>query len=165
MGFQVIPIHTTPSYMTEVSNIIKTKIVGRQWDAFWNDIPAASINAGNDVLVISQSFAPGSSEETQLKKMLAACNLSDGQYNMLQINGNEQVAWHKLREAAQPKIIILLGILPEQLGISAMFHLYKPNRFNDCTWIAGLSLAELEKNPDAKRQLWQEGLKPVLVDK
>lgn len=152
--------------MTDLPNIISTKIIDTKWDIFWADSyannPAISTA---EVLVMTTPYTTGSTEDIQLKKMLAACNLSDEQYHILQIDAEQLISWHQLRDKVYPKVVILLGILPEQLGIAAMFHLYKPNNFNNCLWIAGLSLSELEKQPDAKRLLWTDGFKPVFVDK
>jgi len=57
--------------------------------------------------------------------------------------------------------VILAGILPIQLGISAMFRLNEPNKYGDCIWIPTLALTELDKLPEMKKQLWNMGLKPV----
>ena len=152
--------------MTDLPNIISTKIVAEKWDIFWDDVYANNPGISKaDVLVITPPYLAESAEEIQLKKMLTACNLTSEQYNILQADAGQLIPWHHLRDKVNPKVIILLGILPEHLGISAMFHLYKPNNFNNRLWIAGLSLPELEQQPDAKRQLWTEGFKPVFVDK
>ena len=55
--------------------------------------------------------------------------------------------------------------MPQQLGIAAMFRLNEPNRFNERIFIPTLSIPDLEKQPDAKKQLWLGGLKPVFADK
>jgi len=54
---------------------------------------------------------------------------------------------------------------PKQLGISVLFRLFAPNHFNEKIFIAAPSLAEMEQQPDAKKQLWGQGLKPVFIDK
>lgn len=99
------------------------------------------------------------------KKMMQACQLNEGDYNILTLTENETVAWHSIRDSLHPQYVILLGIMPQLLGISALFSLFYPNRFNDCIFISGLSLQESEKQPEAKKQLWLNGLKPVFVDK
>lgn len=154
------------SYMTDLPNIIRTKIIDDKWDIFWDDSLVSSLqNSETELLVITIPFSPGDTENTQLQKMMTACNLGREQYTVLQLENEQKVSWHHLREKLKPKFILLLGILPEQLGISAMFHRFAPNRFNDCLWIAAPTLSEMEAQPDAKRQLWTEGLKPVFVDK
>jgi hypothetical protein len=146
-------------------DIIKTKIVGSEWDVYWEELSADIAGGKADTLVLSQPFEQSGSEEVQLGKILQACKLAAEQYQVIKIESTQQIPWHKLREAVQPKVVILFGIMPNQLGISATFQLYQPNRFNDCIWVASPSLTELETNGEAKKQLWQLGLKPVFEDK
>ncbi len=148
--------------MEYLDNIIKSPVVDSGQDAFWEDLPGEIRELSPaGVLVISQAFEQGSAEEVQLQKILQACKLSAGQYNLVKIKEDEALPWHKLRELLQPQTVLLFGVMPHQLGISAMFHLFAPNHFNDCTWIASPSLPELEQQPEAKKQLWQQGLKPI----
>ncbi len=152
--------------MADIPNIIQSKIISSEWDAFWLDLDAnAAQLAPKDVLVLSLPYSAGSAEDVQLQKMLQACQLNDAVYHILQLSEDRFTAWHKLKDQLQPKQVLLLGITPAQLGISVMFRLFGPNRFNDCIWIPGLSLTEMEKQPDSKKQLWVNGLKPVFVDK
>jgi hypothetical protein len=148
--------------MSDIPDIIDTPIVTSNWDAFWQ---AGALPQPVDVLVVSQPYEAGSKEETQLHKMLQACLLDLRQCHILHLTAEENIAWHQLRDAATPKAVLLLGIHPQQLGISAMFRLFTPNKFDDRIWVASPSLAELELQPDAKKQLWVNGLKPVFVDK
>lgn len=150
--------------MSEFPDIIKSDIINKEWDDFWNKSVTNALPE-KPVLVITSEFARDSAEELQLQKMMQACKLDSDQLNIIQFKQEDKLAWHQIRDNINPKIILLLGVMPEQLGISAMFQLYSPNRFNDRIWIAGLSLSELEKQPDAKKQLWLTGLKPVFVDK
>ncbi len=143
-------------------NIIKTDLVSPDFDILWDDI--TEITGGlvqKDVLIIVNTFAPESTEKAQLIKMLEASKLVPEQYNIIQLGGDTRVAWHQLRERLGPKIIFLIGIRPSQLGISSLFQLNAPNRFNDCVWLPTVSLSELEKNPEAKKQLWNDGMKVV----
>jgi hypothetical protein len=152
--------------MTNNPDIINSKIVGAEWDVFWQETDAETTGAGTkEVLVLSLPFADGSTEAVQLTKILQACKLQTEGYAIIKLAAEKQLPWHKLREAFQPKAVLLFGIMPQQLGISAMFRLFTPNRFNDCVWVASPALAELEQQPEAKKQLWQLGLKPVFEDK
>ena len=146
-------------------NIIKSDVVSPKFDVLWDNI--ADITAGlvpKDVLIIVKTFALESAEKGQLLKMLEACKLAAEQYNIIQLDNDKMVAWHQLRERLDPKIIFLIGILPSQLGISSLFRLNAPNRFNDRVWLATVSLSELEQNKALKQQLWTDGMKPVFVD-
>ncbi len=147
-------------------DIITSNLINSEYDALWEDItPLVKDAAPRPLLRLINTYTQEASENAQLVKMLEACKLVPEQYNIIQINKSQQVAWHKLREQLDPKIIFLIGILPAQLGISSLFRINAPNRFNDRIWLPTLSINELEQRPDIKKQLWQDGMKPVLVDK
>jgi hypothetical protein len=150
--------------MTDNLNIIKSKVVSSDWDAFWQQHTAIEELEKNTV-VLSTPYQAGSQEQMQLFKMLGACNLYPEDFHIIHIKEGEQIAWHQLRDKIKPKQVIICGIMPVRLGISAMFRFNEPNRFNDCIFIPTLSLPELEKNPEAKKQLWLNALKPVYIDK
>ncbi|MBS1780147.1 MAG: hypothetical protein JST70_12520 [Bacteroidetes bacterium] len=146
-------------------NLYNVDIVKNEWDSFWNDaIDMKKINNEARVLIISATFDTGSAEAAQLEKMMSACKLDNTGYNIIQVPGTEKMAWHKLKSIFAPQYVILLGIMPAQLGISASFRLFGPNRFDDAIFIPSLSLTEMEQKPEAKKQLWAEGLKPMFVD-
>ena len=146
-------------------NIIKTDIVSPEYDILWDDISDVTKDAApRDILILVNTFTPGSQESGQLQKMLEACKLATEKYNIIQLDADRMVAWYQLREKLDPKIIFLIGILPSQLGISSLFRLNAPNRFNDRTWLPTVSLTELEQNKALKQQLWTDGMKPVFVD-
>ena len=155
------------NYMNEYVNIIKSDIVLPQYDVLWEDI--GSLLPGchpKPVLVLVKRFADNSQEAAQLQKMLDGCKLTETQYNVVQLGDGQQAAWHKLREELQPKIIFMIGVMPAQLGISAMFQLNVPNRFGDCIWLPTLSLSELNRiGDDVKKPLWNNGMQPIFVSK
>ncbi len=143
-------------------NIINTDIVNPEYDVLWDELAEAVKDLpAKDILILVNTFTPGGTEEAQLQKMLLACKLLPESYNILQLEKDKLIAWHRLREWIDPKIVFLIGILPSQLGISSLFKLNAPNHFNDRTWLATVSLNELELNPEAKKQLWNEGMKVV----
>lgn len=147
-------------------NIINSDLIPRDYDIFWQD-PASVINNAEPrpVLILVNDHEQNSHEQVQLQKMIEACKLQPDQYNIIKIKKDQMVAWHILRDRLMPKIIFLIGILPPQLGISALFRLNEPNSFNDCTWLPTISILEQEQFPDVKKQLWVNGMKPVFVDK
>jgi hypothetical protein len=149
--------------MTDNLNIIKSKIVSSNWDIFWADTIADELP--KTTLVLSTPYQAGSAEEAQLQKILQACALTADSYHIIQVEAEQQVSWHRVRDKIKPEFVILFGVMPQQLGIAAMFRLNEPNRFNDCIWVPTLSIQDLEKQSDAKKQLWINGLKPVFVDK
>lgn len=144
-------------------SILNTDIIKTSEDIFWNELPDGSnTNRETILIVLSKPVMAGSAEEIQLQKMMQACQLDGNQYHLIQIE--QPIAWHKLRDTLKPKAVLLLGIHPRELGISAIFHLYAPNNFDGCVWIPSIPLHELEQQPEAKKQLWLHGLKPVFVD-
>ena len=151
--------------MKNAATIINTKIVKNTYDAYWQDVlPYTTTKLPSRVLVLVNAFSKDSNEEVLLKKMLDACKLQPNQYNIIPIPTAEKVAWHQLRDRLQPKYVFLLGIHPFQLGISAMFILNEPNRFNDCIWLPALTLNDIESNKDMKIHLWNNGMKPIFID-
>jgi hypothetical protein len=151
--------------MGELPDIIRTDIIKEEWDIFWRDTHIEQDETAKTILIVSSPYQPGSSEETQLNKMLQACTLTAAQYRIIRLPEEENISWHRLREKLNPKVVLLVGVLPRQLGIAALLNINAPNRFNDCIWIPTLSVSELEQQPEMKKQLWISGLKPVFVDK
>jgi hypothetical protein len=146
-------------------DIIKTEIIDTKYDELWSDSSAFVNNMPvKPVLIIVNKFDAGGTEEIQLKKMLDACKLAPQQYNILQLSEGQMVAWHQLREQLQPDIVFLIGILPSRMGISALFSINSANSFDGKIWLPTLSIGELEKKPEVKKQLWLNGMKPVLAD-
>ncbi len=149
--------------MNIASSIINTKIVDSSYDDFWNDVPVVLSNIQpTKVLVLINGYTAGSNEEILLTKMLEACKLQTTQYKIATLDTN--VAWHKLKEIVQPKVVFLFGIHPQQLGISALFILNEPNRFHDCIWLPVPPLNVVESNKDVKKQLWENGMKPIFIE-
>jgi len=143
-------------------SIIKTDIVSAENDVFWNDV--SDITSGHvprPVLVITNTRE----HDAQLLKMLEASKLAADQYNIIYVEEGRQVAWHQLHYNLKPGVVFLIGVLPAQLGVSALFKLNEPNRYNDTIWLPSLSIAELDQRADVKKQLWLQGMKPIFVDK
>lgn len=152
--------------MKDIPIIIETDILSDEWNTFWDKLPETKGPLEpKKVLILSAPFGANTSEATQLQKMMQACNIREDQYNVLQLNEGEDIAWHQLQFHLKPGVILLLGIQPSRLGVSALFRINEPNRYNECIWIPSLSLSELELNPEVKKQLWLQALKPVFVDK
>lgn len=146
--------------------LISTGIVRTEHDVFWQDVKGlVGSLAPAPLVVITHKLQVGSTEETQLRKMLDACKLEQGSYNIVGLEPDKKVAWHQLRHALRPTVVLLLGIAPVNLGISALFRLCEPNRFDGAIWMPAPSIAAMEKEPEAKKKLWQTAMKPVLVDK
>jgi hypothetical protein len=148
---------------TPLNNLITTKTIPNTEDVFWNDLPEKWKNLDSKrVLIICSAFTTSSNEETTLLKMLNACSLTQEQYHILQFD-EESIAFHKIKAHFEPEVILLLGIVPEQLGIHSLFRLNYPNGFGGCVIIPGLSLQAMEQNTQAKKDLWLHALKPYFT--
>jgi hypothetical protein len=150
--------------MNTLPDIINTPIILTRWDSFWQT-PDHHNLLPKQVLVISLPFVPNSEEANQLQKILAACKLSEEQVQLLSLKKEEEIAWHHLRDIVQPKQVLLFGIEPAQLGISAHLMPHQVSRFNGSSWMQTLSLDELIKRPEIKTHLWNYGMKPVFLEK
>jgi hypothetical protein len=147
-------------------NIIITDTVNTKYDPLWDNLPEHIVGLGKKpVLVIANEPAPGSAELQQQQKIIDACNLAVDKYHLIRLNDNELISWNRLREVLDPKIIFLIGVLPAQLGISALFSLNSLNNFDNRIWLPTVSTAELEMHKELKQQLWNNGMKPLLKDK
>jgi hypothetical protein len=152
--------------MSDLPNIISSKIVTNTWDTFWND-PSEFLKglSPRPILVLSLALPKESAEETQLMKLLQACQLQEQDYNLLFLQDDTRIAWHQLKDRLQVKTVVLFGVSPEQLGVSVQFMPYQVSRFNDCSWIPAGPVNQFMDNKDIKNHLWTYGLKPVFVDK
>ena len=151
--------------MAEIPDIIKVPIVSNVWDALWSPLPdAVPSAAGTPMLVLTRPYEQGSATETQLHKMLQACGLNAAQCAIVMVEEQDSMSWAALKNRLQPKVVLLTGVHPQQLGVAALLQLNKPNNYSDTIWIPTLSIPELEQQPEAKKALWLEALKPVWVD-
>ena len=136
-------------------DIFHSPIVPASQDAFWAPLPAnVSAMQPKDTLVLSTVFAPGSAEENQLHKMLGACKITPADYNVVQFQTTQQLPWHQLKELLKPTKVLLLGLMPAQLGISALFIPHEVNRFNEVVWMPTFGLDNLLTNTALKQHLW-----------
>lgn len=152
--------------MNELPEIINTDIINQKWDAFWSGHSNKVNNlTPKQVLVISSPFGAGSAEQTQLQKILQACQLTEDQVAIIQLQESETIAWHELRDIVQPRQVILFGINPAQLGIAIQFMPHQVSRFNDRSWMVTMSLQDLSQQPEIKGHLWKYGFQPVFIEK
>lgn len=150
--------------LSSCMQLISSKIIPATQNVFWDDLPEPWQQLTPlSCLAITTELAEGSAANETLLKMLSACKLSADQYHILTFNEGQNIAWHKLKTLLQPKQVILLGIHPQQLGIQALFRMHQPNSYNDCLFIPSLSLEELDASPQAKKDFWVNGLKPVFL--
>lgn len=160
-----MPVWPETRAMTDIFAIINTPLIDPATDTFWNNnINISYPTLPKKVLIITEAYTPNSAEEQQLLKILGACKLAEDSYHIVHIPADTNVAWHQLKNTAQPEVVISFGLHPQRLGISALFRLNSGNRFDNTTWIPTLSLTELEQQPQAKKDLWGNALKPLFAD-
>jgi len=152
--------------MTDFPRILNTEIIDTETDIFWDNKPDITGDMQpKEVLIVSVIFDEGSAQETQLNKILEACKLNQDKYNIIQLPENAKVAWHQLKNTLQPEVVLVFGVHPRDLGISALFRLNSVNNFDGITVVPTLSLHNLEQEPQAKKDLWVNALKPLFADK
>lgn len=150
--------------MTDFPRIINTEIIDTETDVFWyNNSASHETISTKNVLILTRKIG-NAQEQEQLDKILSACKLNIDLYNIVHLDADEKTAWHQLKETAHPTVVIMFGVHPSSLGISALFRLNGLNNFDGATWIPTLSLAELEQQPQAKKDLWTNALKPLFAD-
>lgn len=140
--------------------LYNTKVVPSATDALWVP-PALPDMTGAVLLIITTPYAQDGAESQTLQKMMAACKLSQSDYAVLEIPPDAPYSWQAIAASGAPKAVLLLGVLPAQLSIHALFRLHAPNHFGGHIFIPALSLKEIESNPAAKKELWASGLKPL----
>jgi hypothetical protein len=147
-------------------NVIKSDLITAEYDVYWNeDISLLQNAVPRPVLVVVSAWERGETDASQLTKMLEACKLKPEQYNVLQLTEVDKVSWRQLRVRYQPAVVFLIGVLPASLGVPVLFRLNEPNNFNETIWLPTISISELDKYAEVKRQLWINGMKPVFIDK
>jgi len=151
--------------MSDIPDIINTQIISSEYDIFWTSADEVQSLHSKPVLICSRPYTDGSAEEVQLKKMLQACQLTEQDYNVIQFEPDSRIAWHYLRDSLQVRSILLLGVTPDQLGVSAQLMPHQLSRFNNCNWIVTDTLETLLQRTEIKTHLWNYGLKPAFVEK
>lgn len=152
--------------MTGNVSVINTDVIPATQDALWDTQPADGMLAGRPVLVICPAFTPGSGEEEQLTGILSAgCKLTNEHYDLLQLAPDHKMAWWQIKKKTQPKVVLLFGLHPQQLGIGSLFRLSEVNNFDGCKWVPAYPLGQLIQDKAAKGQLWNNALKPIFEQK
>lgn len=143
-------------------SIINSDIVSAANDVFWLD--SGTVTNGLEkrpVLVLLGEADRKPELETQLVRMLDACELQPANYNIIYLAEGQLVAWNQLRTALDPYVVLLFGLVPAQLGVAVMLRFLLPNRFNDTVWVPLPTVESFAPQPDLKRRMWTEALKPV----
>lgn len=152
--------------MDSLPDIFNNEIIPSDIDRFWADNdPLLDHKEPRPVLVITCPLENEGKDQEQLLKMLQACRIDSTKLHILELPEQKRLAWHLIREKLNPKYVFLVGVEPEQLGMSVMLMPNQVTQFDGAVWIITWSMPVLEKNPDAKRHLWNYGLKPVFIER
>src|SRR5690606_39666743 len=99
--------------MTDFPQILNTEIIDTETDIFWeNNVELTKYTPQRQVLIISVYYTENSTEHTQLTKILDACQLGAEAYNIVQLPGNEKMAWHHLKNTLRRQTLSRLGLIP-----------------------------------------------------
>ena len=142
--------------------LFSTKVIPSAADALWILPEGLPDFAGIALIIFSTPYTTSSAEEQTLAKMMTACRLSAAQYAVIQMQPEQRIAWQTLTASDAPRVILMLGISPAQLAISALFRFNHGNAFLGKTFIPSGTLAQIEQDATMKRELWTQGLKPGL---
>jgi hypothetical protein len=147
---------------------LATPLIPTDIDAFWDKSSLPVNLQARDalpMLVVSRQIAAGSAEEKTLQNLLAACKLGANDVEIVQVTDNDRMAWNMLRDALHPRVVLLLGVNPAQLGVVAMLREHAVSSFDEAYWIPTLSLPELNARKDVRQALWTEALSPLFAAK
>jgi hypothetical protein len=137
----------------QFQNIINTEIVSSEMDIFWEFFQDTNLGI-KETLVFSLPFTIQSKEEQQLLKMLGACKLNPDHYQVIQLANKQKFPWHILKEQTRATKVLLLGVLPAQLGIDALMILHEVNNYDGVQWIPTFALDQIVSNDALKKHLW-----------
>lgn len=144
--------------------LFNTPIIPASIDAGWATTAPTGL-LPKPVLVICHPTEAGNGEQEQLTTLLTGgCKLTADQYNIVTFDA-DTAKWPKLRDAGKPKIVLLIGLSPEELGIVSLFRFNEVNRFDGCLWVPTPRLGQLIQDKQLKVQLWNNALKPLFETK
>lgn len=142
-------------------HIFTTDIVTDNIDVYWEQHTHIAFSKV-PILVISTMIELGSPSAQLLTNMLhGGCKLLPEQYNVLFLKESDVLPWTLIREQVAPKVVLLFGITPKQLGIHALFLLHEGNKFDDCIFLPAMSLTDINTQASLKQAIWKGGLQPI----
>jgi len=141
--------------------LFSTPVIPASVDAFWELPESETILADRRMLVICRPYQKGSQAAITLAKMMEACRLSPDDYAVLEVPQGQTLSWSLIRGQSDAGVVLLLGVMPAELGIQAMFAFNRPNAFSGALFIPGLALEQLLADGNSRKELWESGLKPA----
>ncbi len=146
-----------------IPQIFNESIINSAVEDFWDNNKVSALPQ-TELLILSNPYEKGSEEEEQLMKILKACNLEQEAYQTLILKPEEQLSWNLLKTQTKASKIILFGVVPKQLAISALFILHEVNKFDNALWMPIINLKALCANIELKKHLWNNVFKKVFLE-
>lgn len=113
------------------------------------------------VLVVLTPPLEADSEAYQLvHNIVKACKLDATETRLLSFDADAWPAWYQLQQYLTPKLVLSMGVLPEQLAVQARFPLLQPVDFKDMFWVQAPAPDVLAADREPRERLWKECLKP-----
>lgn len=141
--------------------LFHTSIIPSEYDQHWAAAELPDDKEGIELLIITGPFQSGSEEAIVLEKMIKACRLSDTNYFVQVLEDREIISLARYCRGKIPRFVLMLGITPRQLGITAEFAFSAPNSFLQSCFFPTAPLAQVAYDSNLKRSLWEQGLKPI----
>jgi len=89
-----------------------------------------------------------------LSGILSACKLTFEDIGLINIASCSPISYKKLSEVFTPAIVIMFGILPEEIQLPFVMPEFQRQSYNNQVYLTVPSLNNLENNKDLKRRLW-----------
>lgn len=102
----------------------------------------------------------GGEAEKLIQGIMSACNLQD-KWKVFPKGTNYQSVFN----LKNLQFVLMFGISEKELNIDLQLPLYQALRFHNKIWIKAHSLEIIAKNPPYKKELWNNALKPLFIEK
>jgi hypothetical protein len=129
-------------------------------DALWERPDEADALAPATLVVLTPPLTPDGEAAQLVQNIVKACKLPEADTRILSFEGGSWPAWYQLQKELAPKLVLSMGIIPEQLAIQARFHSLQPVDFGGVVWVLAPDPDELATNRELRERLWRECLKP-----
>lgn len=89
-----------------------------------------------------------------LSGILNACKLSVADVAIINIHQQKNLHHQNISTLTNPKIVLLFGVAPEEIGLPLHFPHFQVQPFNHITYLSSPSLDKIEADKLLKTQLW-----------
>jgi len=89
-----------------------------------------------------------------LTTILTACKLSLADVAILNLATAPSIVYNDVQEKFKSKVTILFGITPQQFEMPVNFPEFQVQPFNNCTFLSGPTIEQIENDKLLKSKLW-----------